>query len=247
MSKHVHIYGPKEVLESLKDYPQIIRGATLEVLNDKAIMLLAVELDPENYHYIGESLKEDRELARAAITQKAYLYEHCSESIRKDKKFALDILKDEPFLYPFVLNELKQDRDILMAALPKHGISLKYYCQSTYENAKKPLRDDKEVILAALEGGYPDALKHASPKIRNKLNSDPLFLKEALTILLDKHVIYEHSYPLINQWFSKFASPKLSLECGEQNPLEFLDKIILKDSLITELNSKPILARKNKI
>jgi len=102
----------------LKKFPDLISYAGPRLTNNKALGLLAVQSDGRNISFLSESLKNDPEIALAAVTKTPLVYQYeLSPKMRKIKQIAYQAIKQNHSIYPDLEPELKEDVDIALRAL----------------------------------------------------------------------------------------------------------------------------------
>lgn len=186
------ITSREEALKFLKDYNFIndsfaykkIKNFSEELRDDKEIMSLAVRGIGQGVHiaYASERLKDDDELALAAVSTNGYAITDISYRLQSEKNIALEAVKNAAVL-PYLYDYFHDDKEIVLAAIQHNGESLQF--------ASDRLKNDKEIVLAAIaDKGW--AIKFASEELRGNKE----VMREAIKIDTE---------------YFKYATPKLQL------------------------------------
>jgi hypothetical protein len=147
-------------------------------------------------------LKNDREIVLEVVKRRGLVLQNVPERFRHDREIVLTAVKNNGLALHFASPELQNDEEIVLTAIRSDGGALRYANKRFGENksvvlealrnnkgdpyllecVSEKLRDDEEVILAAMENRGEGAwylLRYASERLRN----DPEFLKKAEKIL----------------------------------------------------------------
>ena len=169
--------------------------------NDKEIVLLLVSMNGNDIQYVSNTLALDKDIVHAAIRNDPTAYKYIHESFFNNKEFILLCLNnnniisngyDKNYYEDFLedLNdEFKDDKDIVIASIRK--------CCKNINYCSKRLRNDKQVILTAIDNCYydfydnitdKDKFDYIKKRIENidvilkktKLKNDPDVLKQVI-------------------------------------------------------------------
>lgn len=226
--------------QTILDNPSTIMFASEELRNNKELLLKIIEKNPKSFIDASDTLKNDEEVALLAVTKSPHLLEYVSENLQKNKDFILKAVSNSPFVYKFINNELNEDREILLGAVKQFGGTILSYAKKT--NNKK-IGNDRELILAAFEGGFQNALDVCSNKFKNSYMDDIDFLCNA-TLLLSHH----KNITLIdfNKWFKENSTDRVKHIVGNTHIVDFAKKHKFASDLNTELNEE-FFSQKRKI
>jgi hypothetical protein len=188
-----------EKLKSCKyNYNNILRLINDTNKNDKEIVLPLVSMNGCDIQYVSNILALDKDIVYAAIQNDPTSYIHVDESFFNDKDFVLFCLNNnsdgyDEENYEYFLEDLndnfKDDKDIVIASIKK--------CCKNFSYCSKRLRNDKEVILTAIDNSYydfydnitdQDKIKYIKKRTENidiilkktKLKNDPDVLKQVI-------------------------------------------------------------------
>ena len=134
------------VLQAISKVGYVIRYASLRLQKDKSFLLRAAKNNGNILEDVAVKFRNDKEIVSEAIRHSfgGSALQHASDRLKKDKKFIMTILtSQEPkYFLPVVMIEFLD---------PK-------------------LKNDEEIILTAIEKKAGNALKYASPRLRNNRN-----------------------------------------------------------------------------
>ena len=159
---HRHFLELEEVIED---------GLNLEytaedIRDDRAIVLVAVAQNGEALQFASPRLKDDEKVVRTATRQWGPAFQFASERLRGKKTFVLSLLQD--------------------STISGFGV------RRLLRHASEPLRDDREVVLAAVSKHgfnleFASALKKDDEDIvQEARKSDPRALDNASSRLQEK-------------------------------------------------------------
>ena len=138
--------------------PEIIKGISKELKDNTDIALAAVQKNGLSLQHFSKKIRDNKEVVLDAGHSS---FEFASKRLMGDKEFILLIINTE-FSYGILERAskgLKADKEVVMTAVKKNGYSLQY--------ASKSLKDDKSFFKAAikLSGGY--VLEYASKELKD--------------------------------------------------------------------------------
>jgi len=183
-------------LNEYDNYNNILKLTNYVNRNDKEIVLPLVSMNGEHIKYVSNNLALDKEVVFAAIKNNPLAYHFIDESFFNDKEFILLCLNSngydeenyEKFL-KILSNEFKDDKDIVIACIKK--------CCKNIIYCSKRLRNDKEIVLTAINNSYydfyekmteNDKIKYIKERTNNidlilnmtKFKNDPDILKQII-------------------------------------------------------------------
>ncbi|GBR75752.1 hypothetical protein NO2_0395 [Candidatus Termititenax persephonae] len=145
------------------DIPNIVRRLSPELLDDREVVLAAVQNNGSALKYASETLRGDKELALLAI-EKAIgsvgyldLVSSLSPELLDDKEVVLAAVNRNGIVLRYASETLRGDREVVLAAVNKNGYALEY--------ASETLRGDREIVLAAVNRNGT-VLQYASETLR---------------------------------------------------------------------------------
>ncbi len=159
--------------EVIKNKPYNLELLPPEVRDDKELMLLAVETDGYSLKFASDRLKDDEEVALAAMTNLPCYEVFCaaSDRLNADKDFVLKCIgmcerEDVYHIINWMLGSMtgpprrpdwSDDKDVMLLAVQR-GRCLSF--------ASPRLRDDKEVVMASL-CHWGSTLTYASDRLQS--------------------------------------------------------------------------------
>jgi hypothetical protein len=126
--------------------------------DDKQIVLAAVRQDWKVLRHAGPTCKDDRQIVLAALRQCWTSLEFAGPNLRDDKEIVLLAMQQHSDALRYAGPKCKDDKDIVLAAVQKHGDSLCY--------ASAKCKEDEDIVLAAVQQ-LGDALRYAGPSSRD--------------------------------------------------------------------------------
>jgi len=108
--------------------------------------------------------------------QYVYILELVSEELKNDKEIILAAVKKHGFALKYASEKLKDDKEVVLAAVNQSSSAL-IDKDSALEHASERLKDDKEVVLAAVKK-RGSALKYASERLKDDKEVVLVALKE---------------------------------------------------------------------
>eukprot|EP00439_Symbiodinium_sp_Y106_P031147 s5098_g3.t1 len=116
---------------------------------------------------VRDCLRQNRELALAAVQHSGSMLMHCSEELLRDKELVLAALHECGTALRFVPLPLRRDHEVVRAALQNDGEALVH--------TPAELQANKEIVAEAVAQAA-EALRHASPLLKQ----DRSFVLEAV-------------------------------------------------------------------
>ncbi|EFC41271.1 hypothetical protein NAEGRDRAFT_80791 [Naegleria gruberi] len=132
-------YGsnPDVLTEIVKVYGKGLQYASVELKNNKKIVNLAINQNPDALEFASQELKGDLRVVTRAITRKGTSLNYASKEIKDNKEIVLLALENDNQAYHYASYRLKTDVDILVKA-------------KMYAYAHPDLLNDKNLALTAV-------------------------------------------------------------------------------------------------
>jgi len=164
------------------------------LINDKKVVLKALDVDPYYFESISDRLKDDKDVAKKAMESSCHFFQFLSNRLRDDDELALKAVSDDINLYNFVSPRLKLDPTIL------NSIDLKQFNDASESDYDKEFITEKKI-------DKPHFLKLL--RLFKKYKSVPLnlLLNASEEIKKDKDLVIRTVS--ISKSSYKFASPHL--------------------------------------
>jgi hypothetical protein len=83
------------------------------LINDKEVVMKALEVDEKYFNGISDRLKDDEDVGEKMINISPHYFQFLSDKLRDNKKLAMKAVKDDNNLYNFISDRLKIDIDVL--------------------------------------------------------------------------------------------------------------------------------------
>jgi predicted RNA-binding protein (virulence factor B family) len=148
-------------LLSLENCPPLLAEASESLRADKEVVLAAVSQNGEELEFASKELQSDREVILTAVKNSSIFgsaFEYASEELKSDREFILEAVKRDGRALKYASEELRSDREIVLEAIKFDLYTLAY--------ASKKLMSDRSFILEAVKNdGW--ALKYASEELRS--------------------------------------------------------------------------------
>ena len=211
------------ILKALK-----INGLILEELgglkDDKFIVITAILQNPEAFRFASSRLKNDIDIARLVARRSLSPLESRLEFFSQDeeiKRIIVSRAEEDPVAYRYSSEEVKKDRIIALKHLRNGSFLL--------EDVPIELRDDHEIVMAALETSY-FSYNYAS----RRLMCDPSIIKKTLECAHTQHLgIFHRNYTnhVILNIFEVNKSREVALQLLKTfyNRYEDVDKSLTED------------------
>lgn len=146
-----------------KDVPAVLAcEENAGLRNNKDFVLAAVTIcnfdaQPE-IAYVSDELKNDKEVAMAAVTHNANALKYVSDELKGDKDVVITAVKKDLNTLEFASDKIASSKEIIMVALSSYPMSL--------ENCEENIKNNKEFVMAAVaHNGL--ALEFASDELKN--------------------------------------------------------------------------------
>lgn len=180
--RHLHeLSGVRLVVLSIPVIGNIVVGLidlSKRKHHNKAFMHRAIAEEGANLYLASPELKRDKELVLEAYGNDRRSIHYADQTLLEDKEFVLNLLKfpsnkaDAQFLFGLIGKEQREDRDIILAAVKKNGMLLRY--------APEALWGDEEIVRAAFEND-PSSIQYAvgdaKKRIQRSLSpNDPRYI-----------------------------------------------------------------------
>jgi hypothetical protein len=142
-----------------------------ELRRDKEVVLAVVCCRGTSLRYASENLKRDEEVVLAAVKQNPWAITIADETCRNNKKIVLAAVSQDGRILKHVSEKLKIDSDVFFTAIDNYKDSIIYVLPKLtklidrkialglmqqgiyieFNNVSKELKNDKEVVLAAIQ------------------------------------------------------------------------------------------------
>lgn len=162
----------KEKITAIKErgiHPDTYMKLPLDLRKDKDIGLAVVKNSKTPMlAYLDKSLKNDRDIVKAAVSRHGMSIQFVNEKMKADKDIVLAAVQSNGESIRFVSNVLKRDKEIVMAAVQSRSRSIRLVNDelkkdkeivlfaiqddgNNFQYVSNELKKDKEVVLAAIE------------------------------------------------------------------------------------------------
>lgn len=153
-------------------YNSIIRNVSERLRDDKEVVMAAVQHDGYALTHASARLQADKDIVLAAVQRKGILgCPFVATALRNDRDVVLRAVQHHGTMLPYASKRLQADREIVLAAVQNDGYALSKVYLTAFRNrdareivltavqqdghalrfALKPLQDDKEIVLAAVQ------------------------------------------------------------------------------------------------
>lgn len=165
-----------------------------DLQNDKEI-ILAASING-SIQFLSEELRDDREIVELAVTNWGMELEYASTRLRNDKVVVMKAVQKYPQALKFASQRLQYHPEVRRAAGQELSDT-----QDVLKDVPKPLRDDIDVVLAAVTFSG-ESLKSASARLRNNKDvvlaalkqNDDAFAYVSDELQQDGDVLSTHSF-----------------------------------------------------
>ncbi|MGC6404133.1 MAG: DUF4116 domain-containing protein, partial [Candidatus Comchoanobacterales bacterium] len=146
--------------------------AHLQNNNNYRSVLAAVKENGNALRYASPDLKNSSDIVLAAVKQAKKALIYAGSTLTQNKQFILEVMKVNGLALKYVVKKLKVDQEIVTAALAQNSLAIKYLppqfmkdknfllkalsqgdrSEKVLKYLNKDLRDDQDIILAAMRG-----------------------------------------------------------------------------------------------
>jgi hypothetical protein len=110
------------------------------IKEDKEVALAAVTRHAKNLRHVSDSFKNDEDIVLAAVKQRGDALEYAASALKKNKAIVWAAFNQSPTAFSYADPALKDDKSFVVTAVCLNGLALKY----------TDMRQDREVALAAI-------------------------------------------------------------------------------------------------
>jgi hypothetical protein len=112
----IELKNDKEVvLDMVKTNGNNLEFAKESFKDDKEIVLVAVKSTAKSFQYASDRLRDDKEIVNYILEYSPPLIEYASRRFRNDKELVIDLLKIDKTIISKIDAELKGDTEVLLA------------------------------------------------------------------------------------------------------------------------------------
>ncbi|WP_422137808.1 DUF4116 domain-containing protein [Endozoicomonas sp. ALC020] len=138
--------------QSLGDHEEKIRSVLLRgglkyasqrIRNDKDLALAAISSNPYNLIHLSEELKSDNEVVLAAVTQEGYQLRYASPKPQDNEEVVMAAIKNYPAALRYASERIRSDKNIIKTLVAINFNILRY--------ANKTLLKDRDYMLDLIE------------------------------------------------------------------------------------------------
>ena len=185
----------EEVLDAVKDCVDgILSSSSDDIRRDKELILKVFSWSGDDYEYISNNLKNDAELAFAAVKTagfSSYVLKFIGEDLKRNKEFFIKMIKwlednreyDDEILY--CSDELKKDIDFAKSILKIAPSAIKHFDESVqnsndillylskvgghvdYNKLNDDTKNDKTFVLKTIKNGNKSIYDALSDVLKN--------------------------------------------------------------------------------
>lgn len=172
-----------DLLEIVREHARMLEFASERLRDDAEVVREAVQTDGRALRFASARLREDPEVVTAAI-QTGYGFESTSDRLRDNRDVALAAVQRPPYPLELVSDRLRDDREVVLKALARRPLALEFASERLRDDAElvlvavrgdgyalqfasERLRDDIEVVLQSVQTNRC-ALEFASERLRGQ-------------------------------------------------------------------------------
>lgn len=152
---------------ALREEAEILSVACLHNADaaDVAYVLNHVVYSPQLLASLSDDLKQDYDIARAAIRNNGLAFEFVCDAFKNSFTLAHRAVVHNGLSLQFGSDSIRSNADIVQAAVQQNGLALQFACQA--------LRDDPEIVMEAIAQN-PGAIQFATPNMRQRFSGQAL-------------------------------------------------------------------------
>lgn len=254
----------EQLINFLNDYQCVdIQTVSDSLKDDRDIALLAVNNQGDNIYYLSARLQHDKAIFIQALKHSPFLiHDYWNDSLRDDKDVVMQAVKKNGHYFTYASSRLQHDRDVAFTAVTREPLVLKSlpeqfqldkeivlyavsHCAISIEYMHPQLNDDQDIILAAINQPHCGKfIKYASERIKNDKQIGLIAVRSngfalrflSLELRNDQDVALAALSHNIKSL--KSIGPALKERIGSNDPVDYLTKLIMTDSLDKKLNNQ---------
>jgi hypothetical protein len=205
--------------------------------NDRNLVIKYLEKNGHILKHIPDHFKDDDLIVKAAIKNQGYAIKYASERFKKNRDLVLLALKNNGHALEALSDEFKDDEELVIIAIQSDGRTIEY--------ASERLKNNKEIVLNAV-GNNGNAIQFVSLELKADkevaLTAIKNSTKDDILNYLDISIKHDKELCLAaykrNKHSIKFFSQELHDELQGKDVIPYLEALILKESLESELSSQ---------
>lgn len=212
--------------------PRAIQFACEDIKHDENICISVIKKDGLQLKHISPQFKDNKENVLIAINSNSAALEFASERLKDDAEIVLAAIDKDGVAIKHASNRLKTDKQLALIALN----NTKFYTNRVLEELSDSLKNDKEVILTAMNID-PGCFSFASTDLRsdkelvieaiklyppNLKYADDIFKNDKEIVLLalsntDKDRTAVYAYSVLEYVSSQFQNDKEIVKLAIKN------------------------------
>ena len=179
------IYRNRDIVfVAVRQRGKYIEHADSSLRDDKELAMAAVQNDGCAIRFLSARLRHFRSVAVAALLQNVDAFEH-TRHFNGDKEIMLHVVSKCGWYFQFATDQLRDDRVVAAAAVGSNGYMLQY--------VSRRLRDDLEIVKIAIARNS-SVFKFASVRLRHHPEIIETFLLEPETKKLRKFLYPKYTW-----------------------------------------------------
>lgn len=159
----------KLVLEAVQQHGDLIKYADVSLRKDREIILKSLKQNGLTLQYADTSLRRDKQIVMAALDQNGLALEFAHPELQDDKEVVRKAMRlNRQTALKFASPRLKKDRAFILSFMSGLGNFANENIAFPIEHADKSLKDDKEFVLKVINryhGG--SSLPYLSDRLRD--------------------------------------------------------------------------------
>lgn len=169
---------------SHKEYAPL-EHTSIEIQNNKALVLLSVKSHGRNLKFAPAEFKNDYDIVMEAVSNMASAIRFASTGLKNDYSLAKIILNQSSYALKHLSPTLQDNDELVDMAVSRYGGSLEF--------ASDRLKNNKELVLKAIEN-HPNAIKHISPELQEDIEIAKIALFNAYENIKNKNDDVENDF-----------------------------------------------------
>lgn len=131
-------------------------------LVDRDVAFSLIRKNHENLSYMNETIRDDDDIVRFAVSKRGGLLYHASDRLKDDRDIVRVAVTNDPTSISNASMRLKNDIELGRYAVSKSGKAFYYLSEE--------LRGNKEIALIAVEDPEALAIKYVSDRLKNDID-----------------------------------------------------------------------------
>ena len=147
----------KLMLKAVKHEGVLLKYASRQLKNDRAIVLAAITQNWEAFQFASAGLKRDTDITLFAVRKNGLALAFASDVLKNNKKVVFKAVSQNWEALKYASEKMKENFNLVLIAINQNGLALAF--------ASELLKNDKKIVFEAVSQNW-EALKYVSAKMK---------------------------------------------------------------------------------